>query len=127
MGVLVKKVPVSVPFHCELLKPAAETIKIKLDQISVNEVSVPIIMNYDGNEETDIQRIKEKLYYQTFNTVQWIDTLSFLYNNDVTCFIECGPGRVLTNFTRRMRFDGIQVFNIENNDTLQKTINGIKK
>lgn len=122
LGVLVKKIPVSVPFHCELLKPAADTIKNKLDQINVNEVSVPIVMNFDGTMETNIREIKDKLYLQSFHTVQWIETLNSLYSSNVTCFVECGPGYTLTNFTRRMRFENVQIHNVENDETLQKTI-----
>lgn len=125
LGVLVKKVPVSVPFHCELLKPAADTIKNKIEQINVNDVSVPIVMNFDGTMETNIQEIKNKLYLQSFHTVQWIETLDCMYSSNITCFVECGPGHILTNFTRRMRFENVQVYNVENDETLQKTIHEI--
>ncbi len=122
LGIFVKKVPVSVPFHCVLLKPAADIIKNKLDEIGINEVSIPIVMNFDGKTETNIQEIKDKLYFRSFHTVQWIDTLNFLYSRNVTCFIECGPGHTLTNFTRRMRFENVQVHNVENEESLQRTV-----
>ena len=69
MGVLIKKVSVSVPFHCELLKPAVDIIMKKLEMIDVHASSVPVVMNYDGKPETDAVKIKEKVYYQSFNAV----------------------------------------------------------
>ncbi len=122
-GVIVKQIPVSVPFHCKLLLPAAEVIKEKLDQITINEPNVPIVMNYDGQIETDIQSIKQKMYYQAFNTVQWIDTLKCLNANGVTRFIECGPGHTLTNFVKRMRMQDVVALNVENSSTLEKVLN----
>lgn len=125
MGVLIKKVPVSVPFHCELLKPAADIILNKLKTIDVHTSSVPIVVNYDGKPETNVVKIKEKVYYQSFNAVQWIDTMSFLYENDVKSFIECGPGHTLSNFARRMRFNDAAIYNVENEVSFQKTIEGM--
>lgn len=113
LGALTKKVPVSVPFHCELLKSAADKIRMKLDSIQVKNASIPVVMNYDGLLEIDADEIKRKVCLQTYSTVQWIKTLNTLKENETTNFIECGPGHTLTNFTKRMRFIDANIFNVE--------------
>ena len=94
--------PVSVPSHCALMKPAAEKLAIALTEISIYKPVVPIIHNANVDEGDDITAIKHLLTQQLHNPVRWVETIQKFSSLGVTNIIECGPGKVLAGLTKRI-------------------------
>ncbi len=97
--------PVSAPFHCALMKPAAERLKEKLDAIDVKEPSVPVIQNVSVQPEHDLSLIREQLIKQTFSPVRWTQTVRSFQELDIQVAAEFGPGAVLCSLAKRIQTD----------------------
>ena len=99
----IKSIPlkVSAPFHCSLMKPAAEKMKKKIDQIIFKNPLYKIVNNVTANPEIDSMIIKKLLIDQIFSTVKWRESLINMSQAGVKNFIEIGPGRVLTGMVKR--------------------------
>ena len=94
--------PVSVPSHCDLMKPAAEQLADKLQSITFSEAVIPVINNVDVVAETDADKIRDALVRQLFNPVRWVETIQKMATDGVDQLIECGPGRVLVGLNKRI-------------------------
>jgi [acyl-carrier-protein] S-malonyltransferase len=97
--------PVSAPFHCALMKPAAERLQEDLNAIAVQTPSIPVIQNVSVAPETDIQVIREQLIAQTFSPVRWTQTVSRFAELGVQVAAEFGPGAVLCGLAKRIQTD----------------------
>ena len=99
----IKSIPlkVSAPFHCSLMKPAAEIMKKKIDQIKFKNPLYKIVNNVTANSEIDSMVIKKLLIDQIYSTVKWRESLINMSKAGVTNFIEIGPGKVLTGMVKR--------------------------
>jgi [acyl-carrier-protein] S-malonyltransferase len=93
---------VSAPFHCPLMKPAQERLKLDLDAIEFRDLAVPLINNWRGREIRTAAEAREGLYQQVPNPVRWSDSIRLLASNGVTRFIEVGAGNVLTGLLRNI-------------------------
>ena len=93
--------PVSAPFHCALMKPAAEKLEDKLSGINIQNPSIAVYMNVDGEKETLVSSIKEKLVLQAQSPVFWEKTLRNMYRDGIRVFVECGPGKTLSGFVKK--------------------------
>lgn len=94
--------PVSAPFHCALMKPAQEKLKIDLDATSFRDLEIPLINNWQAREIRSGAEAREGLYKQVPNPVRWADSIRLLASNGVTKFIEVGAGAVLTGLLRNI-------------------------
>jgi len=94
--------PVSAPFHCSLMKPAAERLKSKLASVSLNAPAVPVVNNIDVRVESDPGRIRDALYRQAFGPVRWFETVQALRALGIGLLVECGPGKVLAGMVKRI-------------------------
>lgn len=94
--------PVSVPSHCALMKPAAEKLAIALAGLQFNTPSIPVINNVDVIAETDPAKIKDALVRQLYNPVRWTEAVQNMSEQGVEKLIEVGPGKVLTGLTKRI-------------------------
>jgi len=94
--------PVSAPFHCALMKPAAERLQQRLADIEVRVPAIPVLNNVDVAVETDPVRIKDALVRQAYSPVRWIETVQEIARGGVTHVFECGPGKVLAGMTKRI-------------------------
>jgi len=94
--------PVSVPSHCALMKPAAVSLQGLLRATHFEEGSVPVIQNADARGYTDAEQIREALGRQLWQPVRWTETIQNLLDAGVDHFIECGPGKVLAGLNRRI-------------------------
>jgi len=94
--------PVSVPSHCSLMKPAAEKLAVFLNSIEIKSPDTPVIHNVDMQHHTDSDKIKNALTQQLFQPVQWVDSINAIAKLGTTKFIECGPGKVLTGLVKRI-------------------------
>lgn len=117
--------PVSAPFHSTLMKPAAQKLSAELDKISIADAAFPIAANFSGALETSADEIKSNLVAQADHPVKWIDCVKSMQNFGAEIFVECGPGKTLSNFNKRID-KKIKNFNAENVETLQKTIDALK-
>ena len=109
-GVLCKEVgakralplPVSVPSHCALMKPAAEKLALALANLEFNTPNIPVINNVDVIAETDPEKIKDALVRQLYSPVRWTEAVQKMSDAGVEKLFEVGPGKVLTGLTKRI-------------------------
>ena len=92
---------VSAPFHCSLMKPAAETMKEKINKIEFKNPIFEVVNNVSAKGEIDSQNIKNLLVKQIFSTVKWRESLIYMSATGIKNFIEIGPGKVLTGMVKR--------------------------
>ncbi|WP_292991020.1 ACP S-malonyltransferase [Pantoea sp.] len=94
--------PVSVPSHCALMKPAADKLAVSLENITFNAPAVPVINNVDVKAETDAVAIRHALVRQLYSPVRWTESVEAMAAQGVTQLLEMGPGKVLTGLTKRI-------------------------
>jgi len=94
--------PVSVPSHCALMKPAAEALAIYLQNVPITATNIPVIHNADVLAYNDVSQIKDALVRQLYSPVRWVETIQSTYNQGVQISAECGPGKVLAGLTKRI-------------------------
>ena len=93
--------PVSAPFHCSLMKNAAENMKSKITDAVFKKPNPGIISNVTAKIENDPTTIKELLIKQITSTVRWRESLEYMISNGIDQFIEIGPGKVLSGLVKR--------------------------
>ncbi|BEL89286.1 MULTISPECIES: ACP S-malonyltransferase [Serratia] len=94
--------PVSVPSHCALMKPAADKLALALQDITFNAPQVPVVNNVDVRTENDPEAIRSALVRQLYSPVRWTESVEFIAAQGVTSLLEVGPGKVLTGLTKRI-------------------------
>ena len=94
--------PVSVPSHCELMKPAAEQLRAALKNVDFSTPQVAVINNVDVSANSDEEAIKDALVRQLYYPVRWTETIEKLAGMDITAAYEVGPGKVLTGLNKRI-------------------------
>jgi [acyl-carrier-protein] S-malonyltransferase len=93
---------VSAPFHCALMKPAAEQLRERLAAVTIQPPRLPVINNIDVASATDAQAIRDALYRQAFGPVRWVEVVQALRARGLTHVFECGPGKVLAGMVKRI-------------------------
>jgi [acyl-carrier-protein] S-malonyltransferase len=94
--------PVSVPSHCELMKPAAEKLRDYLQNVVVQAPQVSVLHNADVAAYSDAAQIKDALVRQLYSPVRWVETVQLLASQQVFISAEAGPGKVLTGLAKRI-------------------------
>lgn len=94
--------PVSVPSHCTLMKPAAEKFAEALEQTAIELPHLPVIQNVNAEIATDVAQLRQALTAQLYQSVQWTRTMQYLQDEGVQYVVECGPGTVLSNLAKRL-------------------------
>jgi [acyl-carrier-protein] S-malonyltransferase len=94
--------PVSVPSHCALMRPAAIKLAEYLKSVTVNTPKIPVLHNADVAAYNDSDQIKDALVRQLHSPVRWVETVQAVYAQGVTLSAECGPGKVLSGLTKRI-------------------------
>jgi [acyl-carrier-protein] S-malonyltransferase len=92
---------VSAPFHCALMKPAADVLRERLVSVALAAPKIPVINNIDVASPTEPDAIRDALYRQAFGPVRWVEVIHALKLRGVSHVVECGPGRVLSHMIRR--------------------------
>ncbi|MDD2366227.1 MAG: ACP S-malonyltransferase [Desulfuromonadaceae bacterium] len=113
--------PVSAPFHCALMKPAAERLSAVLDSISVCEMSAPVIANATASANALKERVKPLLVEQVCSPVLWEQSVLEMSALGVTKCIEIGPGKVLSGLAKRIKKD-MTALNVEDAASLKLLI-----
>ncbi|MFB2670328.1 ACP S-malonyltransferase [Shewanella xiamenensis] len=94
--------PVSVPSHCALMKPAADKLALALKDVQFNAPSITVINNVDVASPTVVADIKDALVRQLYCPVRWSETVELMAEKGITQLVECGPGKVLTGLAKRI-------------------------
>ena len=94
--------PMSVPVHCELMRPAAESLRASLARAEFHAPAFDIVHNADLALHKDANEIQTALVAQLYTPVRWRQTVLDLVARGATCLIECGPGKVLAGLNRRI-------------------------
>ena len=94
--------PVSVPSHCSLMKPAAEKFAEALEQTAIQMPSIPVLQNVNAAIATDVAQLRQNLTAQLYQSVQWTKTMQYLQDQGIQYVAECGPGNVLSNLAKRL-------------------------
>jgi [acyl-carrier-protein] S-malonyltransferase len=103
--------PVSAPFHCSLMKSAAEKMKDKIENTNFLKPKPNIISNVTAKEEMDVNRIKPLLIDQITSRVRWKESVDYMIKQGVKDFLEIGPGKVLSGLVKKINRD-VKISNI---------------
>ena len=103
--------PVSAPFHCSLMKKAAENMKEKIESTNFLQPNPKIISNVTAKEEVDVNKIKPLLIDQITSKVRWRESIHYMVNEGVLNFLEIGPGKVLSGLVKKINKD-LKISNI---------------
>lgn len=98
----VMPLPVSVPSHCALMKPAAERLAADLAKVTLCSPTVPVVQNVSVDIVSDAESIRDNLVRQLYSPVRWVETIRLMADAGVVRFLECGPGTVLTGLGKRI-------------------------
>lgn len=104
---------VSAPFHCPLMAPAADKLRMDLEKIDISRYKIPVVTNVDAKLNTDPVKTKATLVDQVKSPVQWYESIKLLYDMGVRKFLEIGPGKTLSGLIKRSIPDPV-VLNVEN-------------
>lgn len=110
---------VSGPFHTPLLKPAADKLAVELENVTINDHTIPVVMNYTG-EYVDCD-VKELLVNQVMGSVRFEDSIKLLVEDGFDTFIEVGPGKVLSGFVKKVD-RSLNIYNVEDVESLENTL-----
>ncbi len=94
--------PVSVPSHCELMRPAAEQMAPLLASVKLTAPAIPVIHNADVSTHQDADAIQDALLRQLYNPVRWVESVQHIAGSGIDTLVECGPGKVLTGLNKRI-------------------------
>lgn len=113
--------PVSAPFHCKMMEPAAERLSAELERLLINDPTIPVASNVDARMISRRADVRDCLIRQVTGAVRWVECVELLKASGATTFIEVGPGKVLSGLMRQI--DRAQkMLNVEDGDSLQKTL-----
>jgi len=94
--------PVSAPFHCSLMNAAATNMKSKIENVNFTKPNYEIITNVSASPTNDPVKIKKLLVEQIYSKVRWRESILYMANQNITEYLEIGPGKVLTGLVKRI-------------------------
>ena len=118
--------PVSAPFHSTLMEPAAKKLAVELDKVQLRDAAFPVVSNYTGSLQRTAAEIKANLIAQADHPVRWIACVNTMRDFGADTYVECGPGKTLAGFNKRID-KALKSLNVENVESLQKTLDTLKK
>lgn len=113
--------PVSVPSHCALMKPAAEQLSEQFTQLNFNAADIDVINNVDVKIEASAEAIQQALIKQLYSPVRWTETIEQMSKDGVTQVLELGPGKVLQGLIKRID-KTIECVAVNDNASLEKAL-----
>ena len=124
----IKSIPlkVSAPFHCSLMRPAAEKMKDKILSTKFKEPALEIVCNVTAKPEKNAETIKKLLIEQIYSSVKWRESMIHVNESGVSNFIEIGPGKVLSGMIKRTIKDS-NCFSINSIADIKKMLDELKK
>lgn len=122
---LVMPLPVSAPFHTQLMRPAGIHLAEVLANIKISTPRIPVIHNVHAMMEPDAEEIRRLLVEQIYSPVQWTGCIQTIIASGVQRFVECGPGKVLSGLIRRID-KSVQCYSLEEPDALSAAVSELK-
>jgi len=116
--------PVSVPSHCSLMKPAADNMQQRLDGIAIASPGIAVINNVDVATVASADEIREALVRQLYQPVRWVETIQQMRVNGISTVIECGPGKVLVGLNKRID-RSMSALPVHDPDSLRQALDAI--
>ena len=113
--------PVSAPFHTELMRPAAERLAEQIAATVFSAPAVPVVHNVTADTEADPEKIKALMIEQVFSPVRWVDCVNTLSAKGITLTLECGPGKVLSGLNKRINAE-LSAVSVEKPEELQAAL-----
>jgi [acyl-carrier-protein] S-malonyltransferase len=113
--------PVSAPFHCQLMSPVVPRLDEVLSKITFKAPTVPVVTNVEATPNADASQVKALLLRQVTGSVRWIECVQALEQAGVTKIVELGPGKVLSGLVKRIA-KGIECVNVEDPASLEKAL-----
>jgi [acyl-carrier-protein] S-malonyltransferase len=104
--------PVSVPSHCDLMRPVAERFAASVEAIAWQAPQIPLVQNVSAAVVADLDALKRDLLAQLYSPVRWVESMVALGERGVTSLVECGPGKVLSGLNKRC-VKGINTYNLD--------------
>lgn len=104
--------PVSVPSHCALMKPAAEQLAKDFEKLNWQQPQITLVQNVSARPATDLETLRNQLVEQLYNPVRWVESVEYMAAQGVTDLIECGPGKVLSGLNKRCA-KGVATHNLD--------------
>lgn len=104
--------PVSVPSHCELMRPAAERFAESVESVVWQAPQIPLVQNVSAAVVSDLDTLKRDLLAQLYSPVRWVESMICLAGQGVTDLVECGPGKVLSGLNKRC-VKGVNTHNLD--------------
>ena len=117
--------PVSAPFHSSLLKPAAERLQARMQDVTFRAPQIAVVNNVDVATVSDPALIKDALARQACNPVRWVEVIRSFAAQGVTHVVECGPGKLLAGMTKRIE-GSLQGFAVTDPASLTQTMEALK-
>jgi [acyl-carrier-protein] S-malonyltransferase len=118
---MAKRLPVSVPSHCALMRPAADKLAQRFQDITISTPQISVLNNVDVIACNDPTEIKAALVKQLFNPVRWVETVQTIAKQGIELIIECGPGKVLAGLNKRIVAD-IPTLSVNDPESLQQAL-----
>ncbi len=117
---------VSAPFHCPLMRPAAERLDETLQAVTFQNLNIPLVNNAEASVITSGAEARASLVRQVYKSVEWEKSIRLMSERGVTTFIEVGPGKVLSGLLRRIdrKLKGLNVFDLK---SLEKTVQALQE
>jgi [acyl-carrier-protein] S-malonyltransferase len=118
--------PVSAPFHCSLMRPAAERLRSALEDLELQAPRIALINNIDVAVEVDADRIRDALFRQAFGAVRWVECIQAIKARGLQHVVECGPGKVLTGMAARIdaSLTGLAIYDPPSLQLAQQALQG---
>lgn len=113
--------PVSVPSHCELMRPAAERLGLLLADLPIDVPAIPVVHNVDVASHSVAADIRAALVEQLYSPVRWTESVQTMARAGITHFVECGPGKVLSGLTKRI-VPGCDVSSVNDPESLKNAL-----
>ncbi|MDH4608146.1 ACP S-malonyltransferase [Pseudomonas sp. BN102] len=107
--------PVSVPSHCALMRPAAERFAESIEALAWQAPQIPLVQNVSAAVAADLDVLKRDLLAQLYSPVRWVESMVCLSESGVTDLVECGPGKVLSGLNKRC-VKGVNTHNLDTPD-----------
>lgn len=117
--------PMSVPSHCSLMRPAAERLRERLKSANIRPSSIPVLHNADVSSADSADAVRDALVRQLCQPVRWVDTIRAILAAGVTHIVECGPGRILAGLNKRIAPEA-QVFAFGDEPAFKQTLVALK-
>ena len=112
--------PVSVPSHCDLMRPAAERFAASVEAIAWQAPQISLVQNVSAAVVADLDTLKRDLLAQLYSPVRWVESMVVLGDRGVTSLVECGPGKVLSGLNKRC-VKGVSTYNLDTPEAFAAT------